>query len=85
MGVRHFTIKDVSKWYQRTNRRIFLGDVLDPSNSDAMSVGFARYEKKVEKNEWVVTYDEALIVTRGPTPFTPRRGQRRRRWVRSSS
>jgi ethanolamine utilization protein EutQ len=30
-----------------------------------MSVGFYRNKKKGERNEWVVTYDEALIVTKG--------------------
>ncbi|MGH8771773.1 MAG: hypothetical protein ACREV2_11435 [Burkholderiales bacterium] len=64
MSVRHFTINDVAKWYQRGDRQIFLGDVLDEKNSDAMSVGFCRYQKG-ETNEWVVTYDEALIVTNG--------------------
>ncbi len=39
--------------------------MLDAENSDAMSVGFARYKKKGDRNEWTVTYDEALIVTKG--------------------
>jgi ethanolamine utilization protein EutQ len=30
-----------------------------------MSVGFARYGKKGERNEWIVTYDEILVVTKG--------------------
>jgi ethanolamine utilization protein EutQ len=30
-----------------------------------MSVGFYRNARKGEKNEWIVTYDEALIVTKG--------------------
>jgi ethanolamine utilization protein EutQ len=64
MGVRHFTSKD-AKFFQYADRRIFVGDVLDSSNSDSMSVGFYRNEKKGEKNEWVVTYDEALIVIKG--------------------
>jgi ethanolamine utilization protein EutQ len=51
-------------WYQPDDKQIFLGDVLDSSNSDTMSVGFARYQKG-ETNEFIVTYDEALIVTRG--------------------
>ncbi|MGH8488635.1 MAG: hypothetical protein ACREXS_07195 [Gammaproteobacteria bacterium] len=45
MSVKHFTIKDVATWYQRSGRQIFLGDVLDEKNSDAMSVGFCRYQK----------------------------------------
>jgi ethanolamine utilization protein EutQ len=64
MSVQHFTIKDPTTWYQHTDRQIFLGDVLDSSNSDTMSVGFARYSKG-EINEWTVTYDEVLIVTKG--------------------
>lgn len=62
--VRHFTIKDPKTWYQHTDREVFLGDVLDASNSDTMSAGFARYDKGAT-NEWIVTYDEALIVTKG--------------------
>lgn len=64
MSVRHFTIND-AKFYQYADRQIFVGDVLDSSNSDTMSVGFYRNRKKGEKNEWVVSYDEALIVTKG--------------------
>jgi ethanolamine utilization protein EutQ len=64
MTVRHFTSND-AKFYRYSDRQIFVGDVLDSSNSDTMSVGFYRNKKKGEKNEWVVTYDEALIVTRG--------------------
>jgi ethanolamine utilization protein EutQ (cupin superfamily) len=64
MSVRHFTIKDPPTWSQHTARQIFLGDVLDSSNSDTMSVGFARYSQG-QINEWTVTYDEALIVTKG--------------------
>jgi ethanolamine utilization protein EutQ len=64
MSVRHFTSKD-ARFYQYADRQIFVGDVLDSSNSDSMSVGFYRNQKKGEKNEWVVSYDEALIVTKG--------------------
>lgn len=64
MTVRHFTDKD-AKFYQYSDRPIFVGDVLDSSNSDTMSVGFYRNERKGERNEWVVSYDEALIVTKG--------------------
>ena len=64
MSVRHFTSDD-AKFYQYLDREIFVGDVLDSSNSDTMSVGFYRNKKKGERNEWVVTYDEALIVTKG--------------------
>lgn len=64
MSVRHFTSKD-AQFYQYADRDIFVGDVLDSSNSETMSVGFYRNMRKGERNEWVVTYDEALIVTKG--------------------
>jgi ethanolamine utilization protein EutQ len=64
MSVRHFTSKD-AKFYQYSDRQIFVGDVLDSSNSETMSVGFYRNMRKGDRNEWVVTYDEALIVTKG--------------------
>lgn len=64
MTVKTFTALD-AKFYQFKDRQIFVGDVLDASNSDAMSVGFYRNQNKGERNEWIVTYDEALIVTRG--------------------
>lgn len=64
MSVKHFTIKDVATWYQHTDRQMFLGGVLDETNSDAMSVGFGRYQKG-ESNEWIVTYDEVFVVTKG--------------------
>jgi ethanolamine utilization protein EutQ len=63
-GIRRFTADDVQSWSQAEGRRILLADVVDAGNSDSMSVGFARYAPG-ESNEWVVTYDEALIVTRG--------------------
>lgn len=64
MSVRHFTSKD-AKFYQYADCEIFVGDVLDSSNSDTMSVGFYRNKKKGERNEWIVSYDEALVVTKG--------------------
>jgi len=64
MSVRHFTAKD-AEWYQYRDRQIFVGDVVDSSNSETMSVGFYRNRIKGDRNEWIVTYDEALIVTRG--------------------
>jgi ethanolamine utilization protein EutQ len=64
MGVRHFTSSE-AKFYQYADRRIFVGDVLDASNSEAMSAGFYRNEKKGEGNPWLVTYDEVLVVTKG--------------------
>jgi ethanolamine utilization protein EutQ len=64
MSVRHFTSGD-AKFYQYADREIFVGDVMDSSNSDTMSAGFYRNRRKGEKNEWVVTYDEVLVVTKG--------------------
>jgi ethanolamine utilization protein EutQ len=64
MTVKLFTTDD-AKFYQYADAEIFVGDVLDPSNSGSMSVGFYRNLKKGQKNEWVVTYDEVLIVTKG--------------------
>lgn len=64
MSVRLFTA-DNAEWYQYRDREIFVGDVLNSSNSEAMSVGFYRNKNKGERNEWVVTYDEALICTKG--------------------
>jgi ethanolamine utilization protein EutQ len=68
-GIRLFKPEDVDTWYRSGERQIFLGDILDPSNSESMSVGFARYASG-ESNNWVVTYDEALIVTRGAYTVT---------------
>jgi ethanolamine utilization protein EutQ len=68
-GIRLFRTEDADTWYRSGEREIFLSDVLDPSNSESMSVGFARYAPG-ESNEWVVTYDEALIVTRGAYTVT---------------
>jgi ethanolamine utilization protein EutQ len=64
VGVRHFRRED-AKFYQYADREIFVGDVLDASNSDTMSVGYYWNKRKGERNEWFVTYDEALIVIRG--------------------
>jgi len=64
MSVRHFTSKD-AKFYQYRDREIYVGDVLDSSSSETMSAGFYRNRKRGERNEWVVTYDEVLVVTKG--------------------
>ncbi len=64
MSVRHFTSADAD-FFRYADRDIFVGDVLDASNSDSMSVGFYRNRTKGERNEWIVTYDEALVVTKG--------------------
>ncbi len=64
MSVRHFT-RDDPKYYQYADRQIYVGDVVDASSSDTMSVGYYRNKRKGERNEWIVTYDEALVVTKG--------------------
>jgi ethanolamine utilization protein EutQ len=73
-GITLHTPDDVDVWYRAGESRVFLGDVVDPSSSDSMSVGFARYAPGAS-NEWVVTYDEALIVTRGAFTVTSRDGR----------
>jgi ethanolamine utilization protein EutQ len=74
-GIRLLTRDDVQTWYQSEQRGVFLGDVVDPSNGDSMSVGFARYAPG-ESNDWVVNYDEALIVTRGRFSVTAADGRK---------
>jgi ethanolamine utilization protein EutQ len=64
MSVRHFTSDDAD-FYQYADREILVGNVLDSSNNDTMSAGYYRNRVKGEKNEWVVTYDEVLVVTKG--------------------
>jgi ethanolamine utilization protein EutQ len=64
MGVRHFTSTDAA-FYQYADREIFVGDVLDSAGSDTMSIGYYRNRNKGDRNEWIVTYDEALIVIKG--------------------
>lgn len=61
MSVTSFTAREA----KFKDRQIFVGDVVDSSNSDAMSVGFYRNRIKGERNEWLVTYDEVLVVTKG--------------------
>jgi ethanolamine utilization protein EutQ len=68
-GIRLFTSEDVETWYRPGEIQMHLGDVLDPSNSESMSVGFAHYAPGAS-NEWTVTYDEALIVTNGAFTVT---------------
>lgn len=75
MGVRHFTSSD-AKFHQYADRQIFVGDVLDSANSDTMSAGYYRNEKKGEGNRWIVTYDEVLIVTKGALTVRSAEGAR---------
>lgn len=74
-GIRRFTPDDVETWIQSEQRQIFLGDVVDATNSDTMGVGFARYAPG-ESNRWVVTYDEVLVVIRGAFSVTSADGRK---------
>ncbi|MGI8997701.1 MAG: cupin domain-containing protein [Pyrinomonadaceae bacterium] len=64
MSVQHFKIDDATAWYQHTDRQIFLADMLEPSENDAMMIWFGRYGAG-ESNEWIVTYDEVIFVIEG--------------------
>jgi ethanolamine utilization protein EutQ len=64
MTVQKFTSDAATGWFQRLDQQIRLADVVDGDSGAAMTVGFARYGKG-ESNPWKVTYDEALIVTKG--------------------
>jgi len=52
------------RWYRRGDQQLRLADAVDGSAGAAMTVGFARYAAG-ESNEWIMSYDEALVVTRG--------------------
>ena len=47
MSVRHLTADDAD-WYQYRDREIYVGDVLNSTNSESMSVGFYRNKVKGE-------------------------------------
>jgi len=64
VSVELFRIEDVSAWFQHTDRQVFLADVKDSSNSEAMSVWFGRYGAGAT-NEWIVTYDEMIVTITG--------------------
>lgn len=65
MSATHLTRAHVKTWYRAGQREILLGDVADASNSESsLGVGFALYGRGAS-NDWVVTYDEALIVIKG--------------------
>jgi ethanolamine utilization protein EutQ (cupin superfamily) len=64
MAVQHLTIDDTRAWFQASDRDVFIGDVLDLVSSATTRVRFSRYGKGAA-HEWIVTYDETLIVTKG--------------------
>jgi ethanolamine utilization protein EutQ len=64
-GVRKVSSDDGDlRWYRRGQQQLQLADAVDQDSGAAMTVGFARYAAG-ESNEWVVSYDEALVVTKG--------------------
>jgi ethanolamine utilization protein EutQ len=64
MSVHHVTAEDTRAWFQSGDREVFIGDVLDLATSPTTRVRFCRYGKGAA-HEWMVTYDETLIVTKG--------------------
>lgn len=63
-GVHKVTSDDDLRWYRRGEQQLQLADAIDQESGAAMTVGFARYAAG-ESNDWVMSYDEALIVTKG--------------------
>ncbi|ANY07758.1 hypothetical protein [Pseudonocardia sp. HH130630-07] len=68
-----YTAEDAS-WMRFADRRIFLGDVVDASNSTSMGVGLAHFGAG-ESMPWTPSYDEAVVVLDGE--FTVERGAER--------
>ena len=64
-GVRRLSSDDAHlRWHRRGSQQLRLADAVDGDTGAAMTVGFARYAAG-EANEWVMSYDEALVVTTG--------------------
>ena len=63
-GVRKVTSDDELEWYRRGTQELRLADAIGEADGAAMTVGFARYAAG-EANDWTMSYDEALIVTKG--------------------
>lgn len=74
-GVSLLSPADVQTWLQSGERGVFIGDVLDETNSEALGVGFARYAPGAS-NEWLVSYDEVLVVTSGAFSVTSGDGRK---------
>jgi ethanolamine utilization protein EutQ len=62
--VERFSPADVRAWYRARGVQMAIGDVVDATNGESMSVGFARYAKGAS-NDWTLAYDEALVITKG--------------------
>lgn len=63
-GVRVVAATDPLVWFRYLQRDLALADAIGSSDGAAMSVGFARYGAG-ERNNWVMNYDEALVITHG--------------------
>ncbi|MBB5785619.1 ethanolamine utilization protein EutQ [Jiangella mangrovi] len=63
-GVTKVSSNDDLEWYRRLDQDLLLADAIDQRHDAAMTVGFVRYGAG-ESNPWTVSYDEALIVTKG--------------------
>jgi len=74
-AVERFSADDVKAWHQARGVQMAVGDVIDVSNGESMSVGFARFAKGAA-NRWTLTYDEALIVTKGVVTVETQSGSR---------
>lgn len=59
-----YTISDAPFEKFVPDSEVYLGDVVDRSHGHSMSVGWARYAAGAS-NDWTLTYDEALVVTKG--------------------
>jgi len=64
MSVQHLTIDDTPAWFLAGDDDVMVGDVLDLAPTQGLRVRFGRYDQGAE-HEWIVTYDETLIITKG--------------------
>ena len=64
MSVHHLTIDDTRAWFLAGDDDVMVGDVLDLAMTPGLHVRFGRYDEGAE-HEWIVTYDETLIITKG--------------------
>lgn len=64
MAVQHLTIDDTPAWFLAGDDDVMVGDVLDLVPTQGLRVRFGRYDQGAE-HEWIVAYDETLIITKG--------------------
>jgi ethanolamine utilization protein EutQ len=62
--VERYGAADVPEWFRQRGVEMAIGDVVEAVHGGAMSVGFMRYAAGAE-NRWTLTYDEALVITKG--------------------